>query len=76
MSFFHYDGADVFIIWGLPCNDFVSVRDQLWVLNMTSYWPYAVRSWNVCAKKYVRMPWGTVPETDSFRKMGMKWFLP
>ena len=34
------------------CNYFNSVRDQLWGLNMTWYWPYAVRPLNICVNKY------------------------
>ena len=37
----------------------VSVFDQLWAIIVTLYWPYAVRSSNICAKRFVGVPWGT-----------------
>ena len=35
------------------------VLDQLWALDMTWYWPYAVRSSNICSKRFTDMTWST-----------------
>ena len=50
------------------CRDYlVSVKIQLWALNMTSDWTYAVSSLDVCAENCTNMPW-SAPGSGSFRK--------
>ena len=58
----------------VPRNYFVSVCDQLWALNLTWYWPYAVRSSNISAKRFTDMPSGSIiPGTGSFEKKHWNW---
>ena len=38
------------------CLMLVSARDQLWALQKTLHWPYAVRYSNICAKRFTDMP--------------------
>ena len=40
-------------------NHLVSVQDKLRAINMIRYWPYAVRSSNICAKSFVGVPQST-----------------
>ena len=56
------------------CKYVVSVRDDLWALKMTSYWPYEVRSWSICSKRFTDMPW--VTGIGSFRKRILKRLIP
>ena len=46
--------AEKCVICVVAFNCLVSVWDQLWAINMTSYWPYAVRSSNICSKRFCR----------------------
>ena len=50
------------------CRDYlVSVQIQLWALNMTSDWAYAVSYLDICAENCTNMPW-SAPGSGSFRK--------